>query len=304
MNTGRKYKTYVIAAVVLALAALLIYSFFRKDAVAVEIGRVQRGDMQVTIDGEGKVRSHDRYTVTAPISGKMQRIELHEGDRIPMGYLVTAIDPAPQRPQQPAANEASLNPYAYKVFAPSAGRVTNVFERSERIVQAGMPLVEISKPSKLEIVVDVLSTEATEIPVGAKMLIATQSGNDMDARVRTVEPNAFTKVSSLGVEEQRVNVIADFTEPMSQFGENYRVDVRVIVWEGQNILKVPVSALFKQGENWGVFVDNNGTASMRNIKIGRRNSQEAETLEGLNEDELVILHPPNQLADGDKITAR
>lgn len=304
MKIGRSYGKYLIIAASIMVVGLLIYSFFREDAVSVEIGRVQRGDMIVTIDGEGKVRSHDRYTVTAPISGKMARIELHEGDRIPMGYLITHIDPSPPRPTEPNV-PTQINPYGYKVFAPAAGILTTVFERNERIVQAGTPLVEISKPSKLEIVVDVLSTEASAIPNGSRMLLENWGGStQIEARVREVEPVAFTKVSSLGVEEQRVNVIADFLKPMTQVGENYRVDVKIVLWAGKDVLKVPVSALFRSGDKWCVYVAENGTAKSRVVEIGHRNTQEAEALSGLDVDASVILHPPNQLADGSRISAQ
>lgn len=191
------------------------------------------------------------------------------------------------------------------VRAPVGGRVLRVLEESERVVPAGTPLLELSRDAgarALEIVVDVLSTDAVRIQPGMPMLVEGWGGDrPLRALVRLIEPSAFTKISALGVEEQRVNVIADFTEPSDPLGDGYRVEARVIAWERPDALKVPAGALFRRGANWCVFVVENGTARIREVEIGHRNAMDAEVIRNLKEGERVILHPSNQLADGARV---
>src|SRR5688500_5363198 len=189
----------------------------------------------------------------------MSRIRLREGDLISKEYVITEIDPNPPTPRPPSETENLINPYALKVYAPISGRILRILEKDERILPAGTPIIEIGNPGTAEIVVDVLSIEAAQIRSGASVLIAGKtSAEPVKARVRTVEPQAFTKVSALGVEEQRVNVIADFLTKNTISGDNFRVDVRIIVWQNENILKIPSSALFRDGEKWNVFVVESG----------------------------------------------
>lgn len=298
---NRLYVGIAVAAVVL----ILLWLMFRPSSVAVETAKTTHGEMLVTVDGEGKTRFRDKFTVSAPISGKISRIKVREGDLIPKDYMITEVDPNPPQTRLPSETENLLNPYAQKVYSPINGRVLRIFEKSERIVPAGTPLVEIGNPNTVEIVVDVLSTEAEKIRPGAKVLVSNElTAEPVKARVRTVEPQAFTKISALGVEEQRVNIIADFLTREINFGDNYRVDVRIIVWQADDILKIPSSALFREQEKWNVFVVEYSNAKRREVKIGHQNSSESEVLEGLSENETVILHPPNQLTDGTSVSAQ
>jgi multidrug efflux pump subunit AcrA (membrane-fusion protein) len=294
-----------IAAGVLVLALAGYFMLFRDDAVVIEAGKVSRGEIIASVDAEGRTRYHERFTVTAPVSGKMFRISLHEGDRVPKGYVLTRVDPSPPRPLDPSAvPETNIHPYAYNVYAPADGVLTRIFVTSEGIVQAGTPLAEISKPSQLEVVSDVLSADATQIRPHMPVLIENWGGDgSLAAVVRTVEPQAFTKISALGVEEQRVNVIADFVTPPERLGDNYRVDVRVILWEGKDVLRVPESALFRIGDEWKVFVIEGGKARSRTVTLGHRSPSFAHVLGGLNEGENVILHPPNSVTEGTRVEA-
>ncbi|MBI4483231.1 MAG: hypothetical protein HY652_10105 [Acidobacteria bacterium] len=129
-------------------------------------------------------------------------------------------------------------------------------------------------------------------------------GPALRARVRIVEPSAFTKVSALGVEEQRVNIVADLVDPAPFLGDGYRVEARIVVWEGANVLKVPSSALFRRGEGWNVFVVENDRALRRPIEVGHRNPMEAEILRGLEEGEAVIVHPSDRVEDGVRVRTR
>lgn len=302
--TWTKNRLYIgIAAA--AVVLLILWLIFRPSPVAVETAAVQRGQILVTVDGEGKTRFRDKFTVAAPISGKMSRIKVREGDVIPKEFVITDIDPNPPTTRPPSETEDRPNPYAQKVYAPISGRVLRVLEKSERILPAGTPLIEIGNQASVEIVVDVLSTEAAQIRPGANVLVTNESAAEpLKARVRVVEPQAFTKVSALGVEEQRVNIVADFLTKDANLGDNYRVDVRIIVWQADDVLKIPSSALFREREKWNVFVVEGGNARRREVKIGHQNSSESEVLEGLTAGEIVILHPPNQLADGASVSAQ
>ncbi|HSK70400.1 MAG TPA: HlyD family efflux transporter periplasmic adaptor subunit [Pyrinomonadaceae bacterium] len=282
---------------------LLLWMIFSPSPVAVETAPVKRGEMLVTVDGEGKTRFRDKYTVTAPISGKMSRVNITEGNNIPREYVITEIDPNPPTPRPPSETDFLINPAAVKVYSPASGKVLRIFEKSERILQAGTPILEIGNPGTVEIMVDVLSTDAAQIRTGDSVLIENENfAEPIKARVRTVEPQAFTKVSALGVEEQRVNIIADFLSKDANFGDNFRVDTRIIIWQAQDVLKIPSSALFRSGEKWNVFAVERGRARQREVSVGHQNAAESQILEGLSEDETVILHPPNQLTEGTSIS--
>lgn len=193
---------------------------------------------------------------------------------------------------------------AVKVQAPTRGKVLRVVEESERVVVAGAPLVELSNPSMLEVVIELLSTDAVKVSPGAHVFIEEWGGSEaLEARVRTIEPSAFTKVSALGIEEQRVNVVADLTTPSAALGDGYRVEGRIIVWQADNVLQVPVSALFRRGESWCLFVVENGEASLRQIEVGQRTPFEIEVKSGLDEGAQLIIHPSNQIQEGMRIEA-
>jgi HlyD family secretion protein len=185
-----------------------------------------------------------------------------------------------------------------------AGTVLRVLEENERVVAAGMPLVELGDAKDLEIVIDVLSSDAVRIRPGTRVRIEDWGGSDsLRAEVRRVEPSAFTKVSALGVEEQRVNVIAELQEDAPGLGDGYRVEARIQVWQANDVLLVPVSALFRTGDSWAVFVVEDGTARRREIAVGERGGFHAEVRASLTEGETVVLHPGDRLTDGARVRA-
>ncbi len=191
------------------------------------------------------------------------------------------------------------------LHAPIAGRVLRVVEKSERVVQPGAPLVVLGDPGKIEIVTDVLTTDAVNIKPGATAFLEAWGGNrPLRAKVRLVEPAGFTKISALGVEEKRVNVIADFIDPPDQLGDGYRVETRIVTWESPDVLKIPGSAAFREHDGWSVFVVDKSRARRRSVQIGHRNQTEAEILNGIGAGEDVILHPSNQLREGVRVRAQ
>lgn len=186
--------------------------------------------------------------------------------------------------------------------APVTGAVLRVLEESERVVSVGTPLLELGDPANLEIVIDILSTDAVPVRPQAQVLIEDWGGQEvLQARVRLVEPSGFTKISALGVEEQRVNVIADFVDPPGALGDGYRVEARIVVWKSNDVLKIPSSALFRRRGTWSVFVVEGRKARHHDVEIGHRSPLEVEIVQGLEEGEMVILHPSDLLDDGVRV---
>ena len=390
----RILNTLMLVFIAIVVVALLTI-WLRPTPISVDVGKATLGPLRVTVDGEGKTRVRDRYTVAAPVSGRLRRLALRRGDAVEQGQLMAVIEPLPLAPLDPrqraeavgqvnaaedtrfeadrlvernwsiydqakrdlerseslarsgviskqeveraqTAVNTSLREYqaarskaesaahsievaraaliaidrsgrtssgaAVKVQAPTRGKVLRVLEESERVITAGTPLVEVSNPSKLEVVIELLSTDAVKVDYGALALIENWGGpSTLEARVRLIEPSAFTKVSALGIEEQRVNVIADLSEDVAALGDGYRVEGRIVTWQGDSVLRVPVSALFRRGEGWSVFIVENGMAHLRNVEIDHRTPFEAEVKSGLREGAEVIVHPSNQISEGARV---
>lgn len=385
------------AATLTVLAAIIgavIYAF-QPQPVAVDVQEVVQGPMQVTIDEEGETRIRDRFVVSAPVSGRVLRIDLEPGDTVRAGQTVVATllpaDPTPldfrtRTEARARVNQAeaalgravanrsqiveqldfaesqltryeelledglvsrenyetvraeartlreALNTAEFEVSnaeravevaeaalvetgeaadagttvtirAPIDGVVLRRMRESEAVVPMGEPLVEIGDVADIEIVSDLLSADAVRINAGDRVLIEEWGGGTtLDGRVRRVEPSGFTRLSALGVEEQRVNVVIDFVDreqAARDLGDGYRVEVRIVIWESENALKVPTGSLFRgtNGE-WSVFAVVDGHAEERSVEIGQRNGLEAEVISGLSESEAVITHAGDDVQDG------
>lgn len=375
------------------VVAAVIYGLL-PDPLEVDTAEVQVGAMQVTVDDQGETRSHDRFVLSAPVAGRLVRIELHDGDAVAENQLLAQIAPlplsrrehgeitarvasaeavareaeqrvqradadwaqarreltrvsrlvqdgfvAPQAAEQArnlevtAASELEAARFRVRaaaadvkvakaglsamgptgrgagglvpVLAPMAGRVLRVPDPSERVVAAGTPLLTIGNLGGLEIVVEMLSSEAVKVAPGMPVLIDGWGGDRvLRAKVRRVESYAVTKVSALGIEEKRVNVIADFVDPPGPMGDGFRVTARIVIWQADKVLKVPASALFRCGQAWCVFVMESGHARRRQIEVGHRNLIEAEVLHGLIAGAQVIRYPGNEVNDGLRVQQR
>jgi HlyD family secretion protein len=388
----RRRVTSLLAAAILvgAIAAAALWP----EASPVEVAPVTRGPMMVTIDGDGIARVRQRFVVSAPVTGRLQRIDLRVGDRVRRGETVlrlvpsapplldtrtraelsAAIDAAraaqgqlrAERDRASAAAErarssvrrlaslaaagaiapdeldtaetslksaegadlaaqfavaradheyelarARLRPStpgggAIAVPAPVDGVVLRRFRESETVVPAGEPLLEIGDPRQLEVVFDLLSTDAVRLGAGCRAFIEDWGGPGRIAgHIRQIEPAAFMKVSALGIEEQRVNAVVDFAEGQAaehSLGVGYRVEVRAGAWASARALQVPVGSLLRHGAGWGVLVVEGGRARMRAVQIGQRNAEDAEVLGGVVAGDTVILHPADTLADGSRVT--
>jgi HlyD family secretion protein len=197
---------------------------------------------------------------------------------------------------------------AIEVRAPVDAGVLKLVHESEGSVQAGQPLLEVGNPEALEVEVEVLSTQAVKIGPGSKVLFDRWGGDTtLQGAVRVVEPAGFTKISALGVEEQRVRVIADFTSPREQWrrlGDGYRVEARFVVWEGNDVLQVPASALFRHDSGWAVFVIESGRAKLKPVQIGQRAGLIAQVNSGLAAGDRIISHPDDKISDGVRVKPR
>jgi HlyD family secretion protein len=207
-----------------------------------------------------------------------------------------------------ASREQSEGCDCVNVYSPVDGRILRILSESESVVPAGAELAEIGDPGNLEIVVDLLSSDAVKVAPGQEVIIDDWGGDHPIAGVvRRIEPYGFTKVSALGIEEQRVNVIVDIRTPREQWqslGHGYRVETRIILWQSDDVVKVPVTALFRQGESWAVFKVENGTARSQVVEAGRRNGIEAEILGGLALGDRIVLHPSGRVGDGTDVVQR
>ena len=393
MGVWKIVRLFFGAAIVIAIAIVA----FWPEAAEVDIAVVARGPMQVTVDEDGETRVRDRFVVSAPVAGRLQRIELEPGDAVKRGATIVArlapvdaplLDPRTRAELQAAAEaahevvglaraerdrvsamreraQAAARRYAnlvdvgavsredfdaaqtavtttaktlqaaafalaraereheqalarlqrpagsgrvIDIASPADGVVLKRLRESECVVGAGEPLLEIGDPRQLDVIADLLSTDAVRVRPGSRVSIEQWGGGHaLTAHVRRVEPSGFLKVSALGVEEQRVNAVIDFDDAARaarKLGDGYRVEVRIVVWESDDVLGIPVGSLFRRGDRWAVFVADGGRARLRTIEIGQRNNDLAEVVSGLHETERVVLHPPDTLVDGARVRER
>jgi HlyD family secretion protein len=208
----------------------------------------------------------------------------------------------------PASDTTQDNPTCcIEIRAPVTGQVLKIIQESEAAVPAGAPLIEIGDPLDLEVVADLLSTDAVRIQAGAAVRIDGWGGAPVRGRVDRIEPAGFVKVSALGIEEQRVRTVIELVDPpeaWSRLGHDFRVIVHVTVWSAEGVLNVPVSALFRSGEEWAVFAMRDGRARTTVVEIGQRNNRLAEVISGLSEGDRVLLHPSDRVSDGVAVAER
>ncbi len=253
--------------------------------------------------GDISRENYDRTVAEARRASSVRQSAQHEAEAAEAG-LASARAALEYSPASRSDPQAELVP----VRAPVAGRVLKVLHESEGVVTSGQALLEIANARALEVQVEVLSADAVRITPGMRVLFERWGGPaPLEGRVRRIEPVAFTKVSALGVEEQRVLVIVDFTSPQDQWkrlGDQYRVEASFILWEGSQVLQIPASALFRFQEGWAVFVVEGRVARRRAVTVGRRNGLSAEILSGLSEGDVVITHPDTSVEDGTPVAPR
>jgi len=264
-----------------------------------ELQRVEKLTVGQTISA--KALDQARFEVEtneAALGSAKAQLEVRRNERASIAARLA--DPSDTAPP----DESSC---CIQIRAPVTGRVLKLIQESENIVQPGTPLIDIGDPQDLEVVADLLSTDAVQIKVGSSVRIDGWGGPPIQGRVVRIDPAGFLKVSALGIEEQRVRTTIDFVDPpeaWSSLGHDYRVIVHVTVWKGDDVLTVPVGTLFRVGEDWAVFVVRDGRARTTLVKIDHRNDRMAEVVSGLSEDDRVILHPSDRITDGVAIEER
>lgn len=203
------------------------------------------------------------------------------------------------------SNTRSAGDSVLTIRTPAGGRVLRVLEASERVIPSGTPILVIGDLAHLEVMMEMLSSQAVRVSAGMPALLLGWGGDHpLRARVRLVEPYAFTKISALGVEEKRTNVILDFVDPPGALGDGYRVIARIITWSSSRVLQAPMSAIFRCDSDWCVFAVEQGRARIRHVLIGHLNDEAVEVLSGLKDGEEVIKHPPNELSDGSRVSVQ
>lgn len=398
-----KWMKHLLLVVLAAVIIIVGYFSFQPKPVVVDMDTVSRGRLEVTVDEDGKTRIKEKYIVSTPVGGRLQRVELREGDAVHCNQTVlavvqpgnpdlldarslaqakaqvaaakAAVERSEARSKQleielgqakkdfdrakklvkskaisssefektQASYRASSELYRSSVFdndianyelelaeaamvhfesdsddagsaeyfsieSPIDGVVLRVLRESTTIVSPGMELMELGDDNDLEVVVDVLSTDAVKIRPGTKVYLEQWGGEErLEGIVRLIEPAAVEKISALGVEEQRVNVIVDFEqgqhELLELLGDGYRVEARMVVWQSDDVLKVPTSALFRETNQWSVFRVEDGVARLTRVDVGHRNDNEAEVVSGLNDGDTIILHPGDNLYSGSKVVS-
>lgn len=391
-----KKQVYISVAVVITI--FIIVWGFLPSPIPVTVEQVREAPLEVTIEEEGITRVTDRYTISAPVTGYLLRIQHEVGDSVRMDQELFQIQPVPdlisarqrevaqaqleaakarlqqaeenlnlakeekrladvdlQRIQhlfddgigseqaldnmrlsarradsQLASAEFSVRVAEHEVRAatsalqafqtsggqeqisieaPVQGRLLKIQHKSEGTVQAGTLIMEIGDPYSLEIKVDLLSTDAVQIGRGTNVRIKRWGSETiLDGIVQVVEPSGFTRISALGVEEQRVPVIVDILsthDQWQQLGDGYRVVADFIIWQSENVMQVPSSSLFRTSEGqWALFVVENNRAQLRNVEAGYQSGLQTQIIEGLEIGQNVITHPDERIEDGVRVNIR
>lgn len=240
----------------------------------------------------------DVETNNAALASVKAQLEVRRSERA--SAAARLIDPS-------IATAQSSSTCCIQLRAPVTGRVLRIIQESEAAVSAGTPLIEFGDPLDLEVVADLLSTDVVQIEAGSPVRIDGWGGTTIQGRVSRIDPAGFVKVSALGIEEQRVRTtidLVDSPEVWSRLGHDFRVIVHVTIWHSEQVLSVPVGALFRQEEDWAVFTLRDGLARTTLVKIGHRNNRTAEIVSGLTEGDQVILHPSDRIKDGVVVAQR
>ena len=287
---------------------------------ALELARakVRQAQAQLTYERTNFTRSQELYKKNLLSTAELERDELrlktleaeHETALSNEAVMRARLEAAKAILTQPDNSNEGFREQAdchICIHSPVDGQVLRILHESEAIVPAGAPLVEIGRPSELEVRIEMLSVNAVQVEPGDEALIKRWGGEDIRASVRKVEPSGFTKLSALGVDEQRVNVILDLIDPVEKWrslGDAFRVEAEIITERAEQVLVAPISALFRDNEQWSVFKVVNGSARVQAVTPGRKNDQSVEILDGLQEGDLVIVHPGNDVADGIDVIKR
>jgi len=308
----RKSRTIIIVSVLVLVAGALAYALWPQPAL-VDIAEVRLGTLIVSIEEEGRTLVRDTYIVSSPVTGRLLRVDMQPGAEVVKGVTVVArvLAARPGGPDilGPDGEPVPGGEEEIVLKAPASGRILRVMQQSETMLAAGTPIMEIGDIERdLEVVVELLSTDAVQVDVGDRVIIDNWGGDRVLGGVVTrIDPFGFSKFSSLGVEEQRVVVSIEFTGPATErqnLGHGFRVEVKIVIFEQPDAVLVPSGALFRQDVEWAVFLLKDGVARVRTVEIGRSNGIEASVVTGLQPGDKIVLYPSSQLKDGDRVAQR
>lgn len=278
---GKKNAKYIIGGFVLLL---VLWWILKPEAQLVETAVVEKGQFQQFILEEGITRVINKFTVFSPVDGILRRIEKSPGMKVSKGELLAIIDQDIVR----------------YIRSPITGAILLLHRESAGPVAMGTPLLDVGDTRKMEVVANVLTSEIPKLKVGNTVEISGWGKDLILGRIKRIEPAAFTKISSLGVEEQRVRVLIDFLPPEGM-GEGFQVECKIISFQKEDQILVPSSAIFRDGENWATYVIQNKRASLTKIKIGDQNGTTAMVESGLEVGETVIIYPGEWISNGVKV---
>lgn len=261
----------------------------RPASQPVELARVTKGAYEQVLQEDGLTRVREKYTVLSPYSGQLMRVERHAGESVKKGEVVAMV----------------LWDAPTAIRSPETGFILKVIREDAGPIEIGQPIMEIGNTASLEVVVDVLSADATSVRPGNAVKILRWGGpQPLEAKVRTVEPQAFIKISSLGVEERRVRVVAELASPREQWktlGDNFRLECQIVTYRADNVLKIHTGALFRDGENWAVYRVIKGKAKRTPVKLQMRGALEALVESGLSEGDEIVLYPGDLVVEGSRV---
>jgi HlyD family secretion protein len=278
---AKKSIRYGAIAAVVAVVVILIY---RRPPVVIEIHKIQKGTFEAFVEEDGITRVRENYKIFSPASGVMMRITKHAGDHIAKGEILTHV----------------MLDYFRPIRSPLTGTILKIYRESEGPIEMGAPIADIGDTSKLEIVSDVLTRDVVQLKPGNQVVISGWGGKQLTGQIRLIEPAAFTKVSTLGVEEQRVHVIMDVHQPQ-ELGEGFQVRCHMIAYRRENSLTVPVSGLFRDGESWATYKVIKSRARKSLLKVIDIKGGVALIQEGVSPGDEVILFPGETIRDGVRV---
>lgn len=276
-----RYVRYIGSA---ALLVVLVALFFRKPPVQTETHVVQRGIFEASFEEDGVTRVKEKFTVFSPASGVMMRVQKHAGDHLNKGEVLTHV----------------MLDYMRPVKSPVTGSILKILRESEGPVEMGAPIAEIGDTDQLEIVTEILTRDAVSLKAGNDVVISGWGGGNLPGKIRLIEPAAFTRISTLGVEEQRVKVVIDFVKPR-EMGEGFQVRCRLIAYRKPESVVVPAGALFREGENWALYRVIKSRAVKTRVQVSETSGGQALIAAGLQAGDEVILFPGEKIRDGVKV---
>lgn len=276
----RSIRYGVIAAAILGLLLL----FYRKPPIPTEIHTLRQATYEAFVEEDGTTRVKEKFTVFSPASGVLMRVHKHAGDRLQKGELITHV----------------MLDYMRPIRSPISGMVLKIHRESEGPIEMGAPIADIGDTTQLEIVSEVLTRDVVQLKPGNEVAITGWGGGNLAGKIRLVEPSAFTKISTLGVEEQRVRVLIDFNRP-PEMGEGFQVRCRLIARRRADSLVVPVGALFRDGDSWALYRVVKSRAVKTKLKIAESSGGIALIESGVAAGDQVILFPGEKIRDGVKV---